>query len=113
MKKFGNAIWCAVLAVAIFVCYKFVPALHMDGMIYAGFILLGATVAYLQDAFTGKKDKKRFSNTIWCAVFAVVVFACYFLIPALHYDGFVYAGCILAGATAAYLQDAVTGNKGK
>ncbi len=111
MKKFGNAIWTAIFAVIVYVCYFFVPALHMDGFVYAGCILIGATVAYLQDALQGNKEKKKFSNAIWCAVFAVIVFACYFLISALHFDGMLYAGCILLGATAAYLQDALTGSK--
>ncbi len=111
MKKFSNAIWSAVLAVVVFVCYFFVPKLHLDGLVYAGCILIGAFAAYLQDALTSKERKKRMNNAIWSAVFAVIVFACYFLISALHYDGMIYAGCILVGAFVAYLQDALTGEK--
>ena len=55
---------------------------------------------------------KRFSNTIWSAVFAVIVFVCYFFIPATkNLDGLLYAGLILIGSTVAYLQDAITFNK--
>ena len=54
---------------------------------------------------------KKFSNALWTAVFAVIVFACYFFVPALHMDGFIYAGCVLIGAFVAYLQDAMTKEK--
>ena len=111
MKKFSNAIWSAVLAAIVFCCYFFVPKLHLDGLVYAGCILIGGFVAYMQDALTSKERKKRLSNALWCAVFAVIVFACYFLISALHFDGMIYAGCILIGAFAAYMQDALTKEK--
>ena len=111
MKKFSNAIWTAVLAVIVFACYFFIPKLHLDGFVYAGCVLIGAFVAYLQDALTSKEQKKRMSNALWCAVFAAIVFVCYFLISALHFDGMLYAGCILIGAFAAYLQDALTKEK--
>ena len=111
MKKFSNALWCAVFAVIIFVCYFCVPVLHLDGFVYAGCILIGAFVAYMKDALTSKERKKRLSSALWCAVFAVIVFACYFLISAFHFDGMLYAGCILIGAFVAYLQDAMTKEK--
>ena len=41
----------------------------------------------------------------------MIVFACYFFISVLHYDGMLYAGCILIGAFVAYLQDAMTKEK--
>ena len=111
MKRVSNAVWTGVLAVVVFACYFLISALHFDGMIYAGCILIGAFVAYLQDALTSTERKKRMSNALWCAVFGVIVFACYFLISALHFDGMLYAGFILIGAFAAYLQDALTKEK--
>ena len=111
MKKFSNAIWSAVLAAVVFVCYFFIPKLHIIGFVYAGCVLIGGCVAYLQDALTSTEKKKRVSNAVWTGVLAVVVFACYFLISALHFDGMIYAGCILIGAFAAYMQDALTKEK--
>ena len=55
MKKFSDAIWCAVFAVIFILLYFFVPALHTQNMLYGFFILLGATIAYLSVAF--KKEK--------------------------------------------------------
>ena len=57
MKKFSNAIWSTVLAAIAFICYFFIPAAHLDGVIYAGFILLSGALAYFQDAITLKNDK--------------------------------------------------------
>ena len=56
MKKFSNVIWSAVFAVIALVCYNFIPALHYEGFLYAGFVLIGAAAAYLQEALTSKKD---------------------------------------------------------
>lgn len=56
MKKFSNTIWSAVFAVIAFVCYNFIPSLHYEGFLYAGFVLVGAAAAYLQEALTDKND---------------------------------------------------------
>lgn len=55
MKKFSDAIWCAVFAVVFLLLYYFVPALHIQSMLYGFFILLGATIAYVSAAL--KKNK--------------------------------------------------------
>ena len=55
MKKFSDAIICAVFAI-IFICwYYFVPSLHTENVLYGFFILLGATIAYLSVALKNKK----------------------------------------------------------
>lgn len=55
MKKFSDALWCALFAVVFICLYYFVPSLHVDSMLYGFFILLGGTIAYLSVAL--KKNK--------------------------------------------------------
>ena len=54
MKKFSDALWCALFAVVFICLYYFVPSLHVDSMLYGFFILLGATIAYLSVALISK-----------------------------------------------------------
>ena len=55
MKKFSDALWCALFAV-IFIClYYFVPSLHTESVLYGFFILLGGAIAYLSVALKNKK----------------------------------------------------------
>ena len=56
MKKFSNAIITGVLAIICFVCCFFIQGALNEGLKNAGFILLGATVAFLSDAIHNKKD---------------------------------------------------------
>lgn len=54
MKRFSDAIWTTIFAIAFILLYYLVPALHTENVLYGFFILVGATLAFFSSAIKKK-----------------------------------------------------------